>query len=109
MGIIPDPPVDGAIRFVERASEHFRIAILSSRSRSFRGRWAMRAWLEKNVIDHFGVDRVGADDLLISIEWPWFKPSAFVTIDDRAITFTGQWPDIDNLRTFVPWNAKAKT
>ena len=39
-----------------------------------------------------------------SLEWPMEKPSAFVTLDDRAITFTGEWPDIDQLRNFKPWN-----
>jgi hypothetical protein len=103
VGVIPDPPVAGAIRFIEQAVEVFQVAIYSTRSRSFRGRWAMKAWLERHVNDHFGVDRVGADDLLGSIRWPWFKPSAFVTIDDRAITFTGHWPAVGDLRNFKPW------
>jgi hypothetical protein len=108
MGVVPDPPVDGAIRFLERAAEAFEVAIYSSRSRSLRGRWAMQAWLEKHVIAHFGVDRTGADDLLVAIRWPWFKPSAFVTIDDRALTFTGTWPTIADLRDFRPWDGKVK-
>jgi hypothetical protein len=105
---IPDPPVDGAIDFIERAARVFRVAIYSTRSKSFRGRWAMKAWLERHVVAHFGVDRVGADDLLDEILWPWFKPSAFVTIDDRAVTFTGEWPDLAELRRFEPWNHKVK-
>jgi hypothetical protein len=27
-----------------------------------------------------------------------------VSLDDRAITFTGEWPDVDFLRKFKPWN-----
>jgi hypothetical protein len=105
---IPDPPVDGAIDFIERAARVFQVAIYSTRSKSFRGRWAMKAWLEQHVVAHFGVDRVGADDLLGEILWPWFKPSAFVTIDDRAITFVGEWPDLTDLRGFKPWNHRVK-
>jgi hypothetical protein len=104
--VIPDDPVPGAIRFIELASEKFEVAIYSSRSKSIRGRWAMKNWIEKHIIEHFGVDRVGADDLICSIRWPWFKPSAFVTIDDRAITFTGKFPSVDMIKEFKPWNKK---
>jgi len=103
-GVIPDPPVPGAIRFIEDAQNAgFDVAIYSSRSRYLRGRWAMKRWLERHIIDHFGCDRVGADDCFTSIRWPWTKPAAFVTLDDRAITFKGDWPDPNDLRRFKPW------
>ena len=38
------------------------------------------------------------------IEWPSHKPPALVTLDDRAITFMGQWPDVGQLKKFKPWN-----
>lgn len=38
--------------------------------------------------------------------WPTTKPSAFVTLDDRALTFDGHWPEIDALKAFKPWNKK---
>jgi hypothetical protein len=38
------------------------------------------------------------------LRFPTTKPSAMVTLDDRAITFTGTWPDVESLRTFTPWN-----
>ena len=40
------------------------------------------------------------------IEWPWFKPPALVSIDDRAIQFTGEWPRVDDLLAFRPWNRR---
>ena len=32
------------------------------------------------------------------------NPSACVTLDDRALTFTGPWPDLEELARFKPWN-----
>ena len=39
-----------------------------------------------------------------AIQFPLHKPSAKVTIDDRAITFTGVWPSMQTLKEFKPWN-----
>lgn len=41
---------------------------------------------------------------LRKIKWPLVKPTAFVTIDDRALTFDGTWPSFEFLDTFKPWN-----
>lgn len=104
--VISDPPVDGAMRFIWEASEHFRVAIYSSRSNQVLGRQAMKRWLTKHFLEHWAADRTAADDKLAEIEWPTAKPSAFVTIDDRALTFDGTWPDIKTLQEFKPWNKK---
>jgi hypothetical protein len=107
-GVIPDPPVLGAIAFIEKMqAEGFTVAIHSSRSSSLRGRWAMKKWLEPHVIEHFGVDRVAADDCLVTLRWPWFKPASIVTIDDRAIAFDGTWPTAEAIRSFRPWNKRS--
>jgi hypothetical protein len=92
--VIPDLPVPGAIEFLREAIKHFTVAIHSSRSHQDGGIAAMQEWLAKH----------GDFDLVISIFWPDHKPSAFVTIDDRALTFDGTWPDIEVLLKFRPWN-----
>ena len=46
------------------------------------------------------------DAIFPLIEWPVEKPSALVTIDDRALTFTGEWPSIDSMLAFKPWNKR---
>lgn len=107
--IISDPPVPGAIAFLYDAIMAFDVHIYSSRSHQPMGIDAMMEWLaryEKEWIN----DQIAAGrptprtSLLLNITWPTEKPAAFVVIDDRAITFTGDWPAIETLKAFKPWN-----
>jgi hypothetical protein len=104
--IIPDPPVDGAMRFIWDAADHFRICIFSSRSHQSGGTAAMKSWLKEHFTKHWAADRTQCDDKLAEIEWPTEKPAAMVTIDDRALTFDGVWPEIEELKQFKPWNKR---
>jgi hypothetical protein len=104
--VVPDPPVDGAMRFIWTAVEHFRVAIYSSRSGQSGGKRAMKKWLTKHFRDFWAADRTQCDDKLAEIEWPDEKPAALVTIDDRALTFDGSWPTIEALKSFKPWNKR---
>lgn len=104
-GVIADPPVPGAIAFLREAVQHFTVAIYSSRSVEPQGLVAMQQWLgEWSVADR----ESDHEDLswLAQIIWPTAKPPALVTIDDRALTFTGTWPAIVDLKAFQPWNRK---
>ena len=104
---IPDPPVNGAIAFIIEAVDHFDVHIFSSRSNQEGGIDAMQQWLayhwsqyhEEPPVDFLSLART-------MIKWPTEKPPALVTIDDRAITFTGEWPDMQSLLEFKPWNKK---
>jgi len=100
---IPDPPVPGAIEFLSHMlDEGWDVAIHSSRSGQLGGRRAMRAWLRRyagvlwydGIMGHLGLE---------SVRFPLFKPSARVTLDDRALTFTGKWPTSEELKKFTPW------
>ena len=132
--VIPDKPVPDAIEFILNALKQFDVAILSSRSHKWGGKRAMKAWLKKNLIEwmlretdnyHGYSDAVRAfaladfkpridrfedevewwaNGIIRQIKWPWFKPAAFVTIDDRAVTFTGKFPEIDEIKKFKPWS-----
>ncbi len=104
--VIPDPPVDGAMDFIWKASEHFTIAIFSSRSNQVGGIRAMKAWLTEHFRFFWAADRTHCDDVLAEIEWPTEKPPAQITIDDRALTFEGVWPTIEALKAFQPWNKR---
>lgn len=91
---ISDSPVEGLREFLESALEQFSIAIYSSRSHQSGGIPAMIDWFV----------RMGMEDIVEELYFPDHKPSAHVTIDDRAVTFTGKWPSIDFLVYFRPWN-----
>lgn len=108
--IIPDPPVPGAIAFLREAVKHFDVQIFSSRSREDAGRRAMRDWLIRAIVAEEPTDGlvgiIRTDDLpwWAAIKFPTQKPAAFVSLDDRCITFTGEWPSMDTLAAFKPWN-----
>ncbi len=127
--VIPDPPVPGALEFIVKALETYEVAIFSSRSHQWGGKRAMKSWLIKHLVaadtgayettpkwwrdriaqsafaDPWSDEVLWAAKLVVDdISWPWFKPPAKVTIDDRALTFTGTWPSIETLDAFKPWN-----
>jgi hypothetical protein len=104
---IPDPPVPGFAGFLQIAVEHFHVVVHSSRSAQSVGIDAMRSWLHAALCQEAGLSRLDAFDLVNRIGWPRKKPAAaFVTLDDRAVTFTGEWPTIEWLRDFKPWHQR---
>ena len=110
--IIPDPPVPGAITFLLYAMRYFQVCVYSSRSNQWGGRRAMKNWLFVQIANHVGKGKTSGSlilvdpikDLLSLISFPKKKPAAFLTIDDRAMRFTGTWPDPRDLLNFKPWN-----
>ena len=104
--IVPDPPVPGAIAFLREAVKHFDVQIFSSRSNQDGGGYAMRSWLGDNIIKEEPGIIMQDPPWFAEIKWPTEKPAAMVTLDDRAITFTGEWPSMDTLLTFRPWNKR---
>jgi hypothetical protein len=109
---IPDPPVEGAIEWLLELvgtqpenlcamapPARLDVCIYSSRSKSFGGRRAMKKWLIRHGVD----SGYFADKL---IRFPVVKPAAWLTIDDRAICFDGNFPTIEEIENFVPWYKK---
>jgi hypothetical protein len=106
--ICAEPPTPGAMQFLWDVSQHFDVAIFSHRSRQLSGRLAMQEWLREYMTPWMAGQGLGilAEDFLANIKWPIHKPPAFLSIDARAMMFTGIWPEIDTLRHFKPWNKK---
>jgi hypothetical protein len=64
----------------------------------------MRQWLWRALLDHTELTPEEATMMVGQRPgFPRYKPSAFLTLDDRALTFTGQWPSIAQLQAFKPW------
>lgn len=42
------------------------------------------------------------------LSFPWSKPPAWLTIDDRAVTFNGKWPSVEFIENFKPWNVRER-
>lgn len=101
---VPDMPVVGAIDFIIAAEKQFELHIFSSRSNQEGGMHAMQEWLINHLINHGLSEDAALKMTYAVIRWPTEKPPALVTIDDRAITFTGEWPNIEVLLNFKPWN-----
>ena len=100
---VSDPPVPGAFSFIREAANHFDVQIYSSRSGQPGGIEAMRHWIEEH--DQYVTQEV-LPNVIDLVSFPSSKPSAFLTIDDRALPFDGTWPEIQILKEFKPWNKK---
>jgi hypothetical protein len=100
--------VPGFFEWVERVRPDFKLVIYSSRSKSGDGVTAMGLWLheQRNAWIKAGGRRHPTEPL--GIEFAHEKPAAWLTIDDRAIQFKGDWNagELSNeaLRAFKPWN-----
>lgn len=113
--VVADPPVPGAMKFIDDAMDWFTVHIYSSRSQSGDGRNAMKDFVRTHMKAYaeaeLGRDDGGryADDVIEEITFPHSKPAAFLSIDDRALQFNGYWPDPEKLLQFNPWNKRSGT
>ncbi len=102
---ISDPPVEGAFAFLLDALEYFDVCIYSSRSSQPGGITAMKQWLYVECGPDYWFGSPDAPGLE-NLRFPAQKPAAFLTIDDRAICFDGDWSKLRpaDLLNFKPWN-----
>lgn len=109
--VIPDAPVPGAIEWLQDhlpvpdahgMAEHHKgpiVQIYSARSRTRRGRNAMKEWLIDNGLPSEYI----TDGLL---KFPTKRPRAHVTIEAQTICFDGRFPTEEQMTSFRPWNRK---
>jgi hypothetical protein len=92
--VIPDPPLPGAIGWLENMVLQFKVLIFSARCNDLVGIASMKLWLINHGLKPSTLNKI--------IFEPG-KPSAHVFIDDRALQFTGAFPVNADLRNFKPW------
>ena len=91
---VADGPTEGLADWLKETSREARIALFTARFRQGLGRQAVIDWWDLWQLPH--------------VEMWTAKPPAIVSIDDRALTFTGDWKDFptERLLSFKPWNRK---
>jgi len=96
--IISDPPVKGvkwAIGQLRRTAG-YKVIVWSTRCKTKHGREAIRKWLIKWEIE--------VDDIVL------YKPVCSCYVDDRAVTFNGDWAqtiiDIMSFRNYIECKEK---
>lgn len=114
--------VPGFFEWATKASKTMDLVVYSSRSKEREGTLAMANWLISQAAavgwqltmpfdeDMRRIRLLHAWDAnVIVLRFAHEKPAAWITIDDRAIRFTGDWADsaltVESLLAFRPWNS----
>lgn len=106
-------PVPGAMHFLASVVNAFDVVIFSARFRGMDGQEALpivKEWMidrmNEYVEDRYKRGKKVADieDIMGKIRYDGQKPIAHVYLDDRAMTFTGQWPTIEKIMKFKTWS-----
>jgi hypothetical protein len=91
--VIPDKPVEGIKELINELRKEYIIKIYSTRCIEEKGINAIEEYLEKHNIFVDGITKT--------------KEKAYLTIDDRAITFRGDCKMlVDEIKNFKVWNKK---
>ena len=94
-GSIYDIPVDGIKEVIDKLRETYKIVVVSTRTKTKKGRNEVLAWLDEYNIE--------IDDIMAE------KPPAIIYVDDRGINFDGNCKKLlKNIKKFRPWTEKFK-
>lgn len=96
--VIPDPPVPGAIDWLNKLAESFDIAVHTTRARTPEGREAVALYLIRHGLTEHAQRR-----LVVTYE----KLPSIIYIDDRAWRFQGIFPTVTQIKEARPWNKLA--
>lgn len=80
-GTIYDTPTMGVWGVLEKLSQDYKIVVLTARARTIKQQLEIKGWLSAYDLLQF-VDAVTN-----------IKPAAVAYIDDKAVSYTGNWND----------------
>lgn len=112
-GEIYDGIVPGFFKWIFKTAEDFQIVVVSSRLNEEQQEANMRSWFTHRALEARESGEITQDEFyrfpgLITLSK--VKPPAFITIDDRALTFNGNWLSPiyakEEIWNFKPWNSK---
>ncbi len=87
---LPDEPIPGAKEAINSLKNQYKITVHTTRAKTETGKGAIIEWLKRYDI-HF-------DCVTVS------KLPAVFSIDDRAITFKGDWSEtLQDIKEFKQW------
>jgi hypothetical protein len=119
-GVIYGTVVPGFFEWAMEARKHFDLVIYSSRSKDPQGIQTMTEWLlDQASTNGWQKTSPGNEQPvrllharraeIILFRFAHEKPAAWLTIDDRAVTFRGDWTaqelSTEGILGFRPWNA----
>lgn len=106
-GAIYGTATDGFFAWALKAQERFKLTVYSSRSKTAEGVKAMQLWMARQWGEWLK-GRTFPDGKMpdLEIDFAHEKPPAFLTIDDRAMQFRGDWADMNPeiLLAYEVWN-----
>lgn len=106
-GTIYGKVVPGFFEWLESTRGKLRVVIYSSRSKTEEGRNAMAVWLSKQWDAWLQAGGEFPWSIPVEVSYAHEKPAAYLTIDDRAFCFRGDWSDPglspDAILAFQPW------
>ena len=108
-GVIYGDVVPGFFEWVERVRDHCKLVIYSSRSKTYEGLTAMALWLHEKRNAWIKAGGWRLPDEPLTFEFAHEKPAAWLTIDDRAVCFRGDWTAAElspeAILAFTPWTS----
>lgn len=90
--VIPDPPVPGAVEWLNEIQADYTVVVFTTRGETPEGRAA--------VLEYLALHGADVDEVTVTAG-P--KPPALLYIDDRAWRFHGRFPSAKTIRYARPW------